>query len=141
MANYATDMSTVLTVVRTCISAVRFHTIAFALVAFSFSSAQEAAADQSAIAQLNSQVAVTLRSVVAGPHRPSFARPFAFDANHFPVPAAAGPLGSRFTLPAWAAPFARANRLLSVHRGGLDFDGWGALLPRGVVRLKYTMRV
>jgi len=133
-------MSTVLTVVRICTSAVRVQMIAFALVAFTFASAQKAAADQSAIAQLNLQIEVTLRSDVHDVQRPTFGRPFAFESNHFPVANSVSPLGRRFTLPQWAAPLAHADRLLSVHTGCFDFDGWGALVPRGVVRLKYTLR-
>jgi hypothetical protein len=133
-------MSTVLTVVRICTSAMRVPMIAFALVAFTIASAQKAAADQSPIAQLNLQIAATLHSGVRTAQRPTFGRPFAFESNHFPVASSVSPLGRRFTLPQWAAPLAHADRLLSVHTGGFEFNGWGALVPRGVVRLKYTLR-
>ena len=122
-------------------SSARVYFFAAALLASVLSCAPKAAADPASISELNRQVAITLRSAVFAPHRAAFARPFSFDPDRLPAANAAGPLGRRFTLPAWAAPFARANRLLSVHAGDFQFDGWGALVPRGVVRLKYTVRV
>jgi hypothetical protein len=114
--------------------------IAAALVAFVFANSQRAAADQSAIAELNRQVAVTLRAAGDTPHRPSFARTYSFGVDQ--IQAAAGvPLGRSFVLPAWAAPLAHIDRLLHVHRGDFEFDGWSALVPRGVVRLRYSVRL
>ena len=60
----------------------RSFMIAAALVAFVLGSTPRAAADQSAIAELNRQVAVTLRAVGDAPRRSSFARPYPFGAQH-----------------------------------------------------------
>jgi hypothetical protein len=114
--------------------------IAAALVAFILGSTPRAAADQSAISELNRQVAVTLRAVADAPHRPSFAHPYTFGVEHMQT-AGGVSLGHAFVLPAWAAPLAHIDRLLHVHTGDFEFDGWSALTPRGVVRLKYTVRV
>lgn len=119
----------------------RVVAIAATLAVLVLADPHRAAADQSAIAELNRQVAVKLRSVVDNPRRQSVASLSSIGADHFDVTGARGPLGPHFTLPAWAAPFARANRLLSIHSGGFDFDGWNALLPRGVIRLKYTIQL
>jgi len=134
-------MSTIATVMRTGSSAIRVAMSAFALVMLILCGQQRSAADQTTIAELNRQVAVTLRSVLDNPRRQSIANVSPIGADRVDFAGAAGPLGSHFTLPSWAAPFARANRLLSIHSGGFDFDGWNALMPRGVVRLKYTIRL
>jgi hypothetical protein len=118
---------------------VRSLMIAAALVAFVLASSTRAAADQSAITELNRQVAVTLRTVNDAPHRPSFARPFPFGERH--LQAAGLPVGRAFVLPAWAIPLAHVDRLLHVHTGDFEFDGWSALVPRGVMRFKYTVKV
>jgi hypothetical protein len=114
--------------------------IASALVAFVFGCSQRAAADQSAIVELNRQVAVTLRGASEIPRRPSFARPYSYGVDQFQTTAGV-PLGRSFVLPAWAAPLTHIDRLLHVHTGDFEFDGWSALVPRGVVRLKYTIRM
>lgn len=119
----------------------RVAAVTATLAVFVLAGPLRAAADQSTIAELNRQVAVKLHSVVDNPRRQSVAIVSPFGADRLDFARAAGPLGSHFTLPAWAAPFARANRLLSIHSGGFDFDGWNALMPRGVVRLKYTIRM
>ncbi|HEY7979917.1 MAG TPA: hypothetical protein VID19_00415 [Candidatus Eremiobacteraceae bacterium] len=113
--------------------------IAAALVAFVLASSPRAAADQSAIAELNRQVAVTLRSVGDTPRRPPFVRPYSFGEQRMQTTGL--PVGRAFVLPAWAMPLAHVDRLLHVHTGDFEFDGWSALVPRGVVRLKYTIRV
>jgi hypothetical protein len=120
---------------------IRVAAIAATLAVLVLADPHRAAADQSAIAELNRQMAVKLRSVVDNPRPRSAANVSSIGAGRFDVTGARGPLGSHFTLPAWAAPFARANRLLSIHSGGFDFDGWNALLPRGVIRLKYTIQL
>jgi len=119
----------------------RVAVIAATLAVLVLADPHRAAADQSAIAELNRQMAVKLRSVVDNPRRQNVANVSSIVGGRFDVAGARGPLGPRFTLPAWAAPFARANRLLSIHSGGFDFDGWNALLPRGVIRLKYTIQL
>jgi hypothetical protein len=121
--------------------AFRVAAIAVTLAVVVLANPQRAAADQNTIAELNRQMAVKLRSVVDNPRPQSVARVSSFGVDRFDVDGARGPLGRHFTLPAWAAPFARANRLLSIHSGGFDFDGWNALLPRGVIRLRYTIQL
>jgi hypothetical protein len=114
--------------------------VAAALVAFVFGSSPRAAADQTSITELNHRVAVTLRTIGDSPRRPSFAHPYSFGAQH--MQSGTGlPLGRAFVLPAWAMPLAHVDRLLHVHTGDFEFDGWSALVPRGVVRLKYTVRL
>jgi hypothetical protein len=134
-------MTTIALVMRMGTLCFRVAMIAATLAVVILADPLKAAADQTTIAELNRQVAVKLRSVVDNPRPPSAARIASLSADRLGFAGAAGPLGSHFTLPAWAAPFARANRLLSIHSGGFDFDGWNALLPRGVVRLKYTIRL
>ncbi len=119
----------------------RVAAIAATLVMLVLADPHRAAADQSTFAELNRQMAVKLRSVVDNPRPRSAANVPSIGAGRFDVTGSRGPLGRHFTLPAWAAPFARANRLLSIHSGGFDFDGWNALLPRGVIRLKYTIQL
>jgi hypothetical protein len=118
---------------------VRSLLIAAALVACVLANSPRAAADQSAIVKLNRQVAVTLRTVGDSPRRPSFARPYSFGEQR--LQNAGLQVGHAFVLPAWAMPFAHVDRLLHVHTGDFEFDGWSALVPRGVVRLKYTIKV
>ena len=120
---------------------IRAAAIAATLAVTHLADTHRAAADQSAIAELNRQVAVKLRSVVDIPPRRNVANDSSIGSDHFDVAGRRGPLGPHFTLPAWAAPFARANRMLSIHSGGFDFDGWSALLPRGVIRMKYTIQL
>ena len=120
---------------------IRVAAIAAVLSMVLFADPHRAAADQSTIAELNRQMAVKLRSVVDNPRPRQRATAFPIGAGQFDVTGGRGPLGSHFTLPAWAAPFARANRLLSIHSGGFDFDGWNALLPHGVIRVRYTIQL
>jgi len=114
--------------------------IVAALVVYVLGSTSRAAADQFAIAELNRQVAVTLRTVGDVPRRPSFARPYSSGMQRMGSDTGL-PLGRAFVLPAWATPLAHIDRLLHVHTGDFEFDGWSALAPRGAVRLKYTLRV
>lgn len=114
--------------------------IAAALVAFVLGSSPRAAADQSAIAELNRQVTATLHAVGDSPRRLSFTHPYPFGVRHMHSEAGL-PLGRAFVLPAWAVPLAHVDRLLHVHTGDFEFDGWSALVPRGVVRLKYTIKL
>ncbi len=114
--------------------------VAAALVAFVFGSSPRAAADQTAITELNHRVAVTLRTIGDSTRPPSVAHPYSFGVQHL-QPGAGLPVGHAFVLPAWAMPLAHVDRLLHVHTGDFEFDGWSALIPRGVVRLKYTVRV
>ena len=113
--------------------------VAAALVAFVFGSSPRAAADQTSITELNRRVAVTLRTIGDSPRRPSFTHLYSFGAQH--LQPAGLPVGRAFVLPAWAMPLAHVDRLLHVHTGDFEFDGWSALVPRGVVRLKYTVKV
>jgi hypothetical protein len=111
------------------------------VAALAWAGSPSLAADQSALTELNQHIATTLRTLATHPRSSVALHPLANAITSLTMPVLVTPGGRRFVLPAWAAPFTRASRLLHVRSGDLEFDGWGALRPGGVVRLQYTLRL